>query len=336
MAQQRYKKAEDYIYASTRVRLFERRLLKAEDWSRFRQVTNFGEGLQFLKETPYGNRMEVDGLTYEESLNQESIRLRRELREAAPGSPLLRLISLQDLYHDLKVLAKMSVLDQDLSHLLVEVEDFDLRYLENLLTHPEQNQEENLEEIALADLVRDYRKHQDPERLEIILDKALYADMAQVSQDLASDLIRCWQQEQTDYQNLAIFLRMKQAAKPQPLFDFAFLPGGSLKKDHLVALYGQADLPTAADLQAGGVSDSLLAAWQQAVDQGDIGLLEKKRDEASLQLAHQAQRKTYGPEVLFAYYLLRQVEIQNIRTLMIGLQSELNAAQRAARLRLAD
>lgn len=336
MAQQRYTKPEDYIYASTRVRIFERRLLKPEDWVRFRQVASFGEGLQFLKETPYGNRMEVDGLTYDESLNRESILLRSELRGAAPGSPLLRLISLQDLYHNLKVLAKMNVLDQDLSHLLVEVEDFDLRYLENLFAHPEQNKQESPEETAIADLVSDYQKHQDPERLEIILDKALYADMAQLTQELGSDLIRQWQQEQTDYQNLAIFLRMKRAGKAQSLFDFAFLPGGTLNKEILAGLYGQADLPTGADLKAAGVTDSLLGAWTQAVDQGDLAYLEKRRDEAGLNLARKAQRMTYGPEILFAYYLLRQTEIQNIRTLMIGLQSDLNAAQRAARLRLAD
>lgn len=336
MAQQRYIKPEDYIYASTRVRLFERRLLKPEDWVRFRQVSNFGEGLQFLKETPYGNRMEVDGLSYDESLNMESIRLRRELRGAAPGSPLLRLISLQDLYHNLKVLAKMDVLDQDLSHLLVEVEDFDLRYLENLFAHPEQNSQESPEEIAIAEVVSDYKKHQDPERLEIILDKALYADMAQLTKELGSDLICAWQQEQTDYQNLAIFLRMKRAGKPQPLFDFAFLPGGTLHKEILAGLYGQADLPTRSELKAAGATDGLLDAWTQAADQGDIAYLEKRRDEASLNLARKAQRMTYGPEILFAYYLLRQTEIQNIRTLMIGLQSDLNAAQRAARLRLAD
>ena len=336
MAQQRYTKPEDYIYASTRVRLFERRLLKPEDWVRFRQVSNFGEGLQFLKETPYGNRMEVDGLSYDESLNMESIRLRRELRGAAPGSPLLRLISLQDLYHNLKVLAKMDVLDQDLSYLLVEVEDFDLRYLENLFAHPEQNSQESPEEIAIAEVVSDYKKHQDPERLEIILDKALYADMAQLTKELGSDLICAWQQEQTDYQNLAIFLRMKRAGKPQPLFDFAFLPGGTLHKEILAGLYGQADLPTRSELKAAGATDGLLDAWTQAADQGDIAYLEKRRDEASLNLARKAQRMTYGPEILFAYYLLRQTEIQNIRTLMIGLQSDLNAAQRAARLRLAD
>ena len=335
MAKQRYTKPEDYIYASTRVRLFERRLLKAEDWVRFRQVTSFGEGLQLLKESPYGNRMEVDGLTYDESLNMESIRLRQELRSAAPGSPLLRLISLEDLYHNLKVLAKMHVLGQDLSYLLVEVEDFDLRYLDNLFAPPEQNRQESPEERAIAEVVEDYHKHQDPERIEIILDKALYADRAQLSKALGSDLIQAWQAEQTDYQNLAIFLRMKRAAKAQPLFAFAFLPGGRLKAEDMVALYGQADLPTTAELKGAGVDDDLLAAWDQALE-GDIASLEKCRDEASLNRAKKAQRMTYGPEILFAYYLLRQTEIQNLRSLMIGLQSDLNAAQRAARLRLAD
>lgn len=328
MTQKDYRKKEDYVYGSTRVRIFEKRLLSKAEMNRFLQAGSWEEGLAILKASPYGNRMDAQEESFIGTLQAEKARLLSELEEAIPGSSLLRLISLPDLYHDLKVLVKIELLGQDLSYLLVDVPEVNLQELATYLARPEENPRQTDLQKTLALVCQDFAQHQDPERTEIILDKALCEAMLTWAKQSESDMIVDWVVEQIDFENLDIFLRMHHVGRDPQWFDFAFIPGGRLPRAKLQAAYAKALLPQEEDLAAWGVPKTLVKAWQQVLDTRDIGAIEKAQDEASIAWAMKASRKTYGPEIPFAYYLRRQTEILNLQILMVALQSNLEQAEK--------
>lgn len=335
-----YKSREAYIYASSRIRVAEKRLLTSQQLQQLFAAQDYQEALRLFRETPYGVSLSraPEELSYDEALRMETRRLSRELAEAAPGSPLLGLFTLEDEFHNLKILLKQQVLGKDFSQLLVEVPGQNLLYLRKLVEQPERNPRESLQEKALSEALKELDQTADLQRGEFVLDRALFAAELELARHLDSPLIENWVRTRIDLQNLGTALRLRLSGGSEERFSLAFIPGGELAKVTLLPLVSELG-----DEELGGESftrrlpfhEPLLSAVVSALSKRDPARLEKARDEATLRAAREALKITYGPEVLFGYALSRQMEILNLRILLVSLQSGGKAEVRDNRLRVA-
>ena len=335
-----YKSREAYIYASSRIRVAEKRLLTSQQLQQLFAAQDYQEALRLFRETPYGVSLSraPEELSYDEALRMETRRLSRELAEAAPGSPLLGLFTLEDEFHNLKILLKQQVLGKDFSQLLVEVPGQNLLYLRKLVEQPERNPRESLQEKALSEALKELDQTADLQRGEFVLDRALFAAELELARQLDSPLIENWVRTRIDLQNLGTALRLRLSGGSEERFSLAFIPGGELAKVTLLPLVSELG-----DGELGGESftrrlpfrEPLLSAVVSALSKRDPARLEKARDEATLRAAREALKITYGPEVLFGYALSRQMEILNLRILLVSLQSGGKAEVRDNRLRVA-
>ena len=335
-----YKSREDYIYASSRIRVAEKRLLTSQQLQQLFAAQDYQEALRLFRETPYGVSLSraPEELSYDEALRMETRRLSRELAEAAPGSPLLGLFTLEDEFHNLKILLKQQVLGKDFAQLLVEVPGQNLLYLRKLVEQPERNPRESLQEKALSEALKELDQTADLQRGEFVLDRALFAAELELARQLDSPLIENWVRTRIDLQNLGTALRLRLSGGSEERFSLAFIPGGELAKVTLLPLVSELG-----DEELGGESftrrlpfrEPLLSAVVSALSKRDPARLEKARDEATLRAAREALKITYGPEVLFGYALSRQMEILNLRILLVSLQSGGKAEVRDNRLRVA-
>lgn len=335
-----YKSREAYIYASSRIRVAEKRLLTSQQLQQLFAAQDYQEALRLFRETPYGVSLSraPEELSYDEALRMETRRLSRELAEAAPGSPLLGLFTLEDEFHNLKILLKQQVLGKDFSQLLVEVPGQNLLYLRKLVEQPERNPRESLQEKALSEALKELDQTADLQRGEFVLDRALFAAELELARQLDSPLIENWVRTRIDLQNLGTALRLRLSGGSEERFSLAFIPGGELAKVTLLPLVSELR-----DEELGGESftrrlpfrEPLLSAVVSALAKRDPARLEKARDEATLRAAREALKVTYGPEVLFGYALSRQMEILNLRILLVSLQSGGKAEVRDNRLRVA-
>lgn len=335
-----YKSREAYIYASSRIRVAEKRLLTSQQLQQLFAAQDYQEALRLFRETPYGVSLSraPEELSYDEALRMETRRLSRELAEAAPGSPLLGLFTLEDEFHNLKILLKQQVLGKDFAQLLVEVPGQNLLYLRKLVEQPERNPRESLQEKALSEALKELDQTADLQRGEFVLDRALFAAELELARQLDSPLIENWVRTRIDLQNLGTALRLRLSEGSEERFSLAFIPGGELAKTTLLPLVSELR-----DEELGGESftrrlpfhEPLLSAVVSALSKRDPARLEKARDEATLRAAREALKITYGPEVLFGYALSRQMEILNLRILLVSLQSGGKAEVRDNRLRVA-
>lgn len=335
-----YKSREAYIYASSRIRVAEKRLLTPQQLQQLFAAQDYQEALRLFRETPYGVSLSraPEELSYDEALRMETRRLSRELAEAAPGSPLLGLFTLEDEFHNLKILLKQQVLGKDFSQLLVEIPGQNLLYLRKLVEQPERNPRESLQEKALSEALKELDQTADLQRGEFVLDRALFAAELELARQLDSPLIENWVRTRIDLQNLGTALRLRLSGGSEERFSLAFIPGGELAKVTLLPLVSELG-----DEELGGESftrrlpfhEPLLSAVVSALSKRDPARLEKARDEATLRAAREALKITYGPEVLFGYALSRQMEILNLRILLVSLQSGGKAEVRDNRLRVA-
>lgn len=335
MKEKTFQKREDYIYASSRIRVHEKRLIPLRQMQQLFEAGDYEEAMRLFKDTPYaaGFTQASGELSYDEVLEAERKRLFAEIAEAAPGSPLIRLISLNDAYHNLKVLLKQVLLEKDLSYLLVEPESLDLNYLSNIIRSPERNPLETPEEKALGAAAADYAEHQDPQRSEMLVDKAMYEELLSLAKGFENPLIGDWVKEQIDFINLETFLRLMRQHRSAGWLETAFIEGGRLPQKLLIKAYEEGALPSEAQLKGIKLTPRVREALARSRETGDPAVLEKARDEASLETAEEGLRMTYGPEVLFGYWLRREMEMLNLRMLLVSLKSGMSAEKRGERLR---
>lgn len=336
MRESAYSSNEDYIYASSRVRFFEKRLLSFEQLRRLFDAESVEEALRLLKETPYGLRLKASDseADIERVLLEERERLFRELEEAAPESPGLQLLTLEEDYHNLKVLFKKVVLGLDVDHLLLPFHSSEWLYYENILAAPGRNPAVTLREQAIDRLMKDWEKEHDPWRAELILDHGMFQELRELARRMDSEIVDEWIQKKIDFYNLESYLRFLRLGVDASFFRAAFADGGSLHPDALLALYREGREPEEKDYERLGFTAELREACDEYKKRGNPHVIEMLRTESSWKLACRAERLTYGPGVLFGYWLRRELEITALRTLFISLRSNLSREERRARLPL--
>lgn len=329
MAEARFVTKEDYLYATGRVRIFEKRLLSKRQLQLMLDAPSWEEVIRLFRETHYGRGLDADATLAdcEQRLAEERKRLFEEIHEIAPGSPLIQLMTVEDRYHNLKVLFKTVFLGEDLSHLLVEVNGSDMLYRENLMRFPERNPQETWEEKAVAAALEDFQEHGDLQRSEFLLDRHMIMEMRELAKQIPADLVRSWVEEQVDFYHLNLFLRMQKGEAAPERFALALAEGGTYSPKEWLEFYEKAEIPLFEEnLRLNELAEHLREGAEPP-------LLEKVRDEASIEWARDAQKLTYGPEVLFSYWLNREMELLDLRILLVSLSSKLPAEKRAQRLR---
>ena len=165
----------------------------------------------------------------------------------------------------------------------------------------------------------------DPQQVDLILDRAVFADMARAADDSGLDYLAELVKTKADSANIGAFLRCVRQNKNRLYFEKLFLPGGTLDKDFFLACYD--DTP-----------DKLLAAlaftaYSDLSGAADAAEAEKAGEELYTGKAYEAQRIPFGAELVICYLIRKEYEIKNVRIALAGKSCGLAADTIKKRLR---
>ncbi|MGI6545781.1 MAG: V-type ATPase subunit [Fastidiosipilaceae bacterium] len=331
-------KREDYIFASSRVRQMEKSLLSSRVLRGMADEENFRGTLKLFSESSYGvilaNARRADD--YEFALKAERDRIYTELQELVPGSPVNDLLAFPYVYHDLKVLLKEHILAADFSHMLVPAGGIDINYLRGVIQNPERNPRKTDVEVAIRQVQDDYAVHHDPQRIDLLLDKACAAAMAKTAAASGVEMLRTYTEQRIDFINLNAFLRVRNQGKDGEYLAEVLCAGGAVEPTGWLRLLDEGQTKIVNQLKSTTVSEPVSRALIQYFDYGQMSDVEKARDDAGVSLALEGSSVTYGPEVLFAYALRKEAEIQNLRMILSASKMNIPFERIAGRLRRLD
>lgn len=325
-------KREDYIHASARVRTLEKQLLTPAVLRRLSEADSFEEAIRILVETPYASALSraPHPDDYEFALKAARDRLYLDLKDLAPDSPVNRLLALPYVYHNAKALIRAHLLKADLDGLLVDAVEFDAAYVKGIIQFPEKNPRTTLLEQSIAAALADFESERSPRRVDLILDRACAAEQAAAAEvPLTADYLST----RLDLINVETLLRLRRSGNPPDDRSLYLLPGGNLQPEELAGLAAAEDGPFFKGIQALGPPAILKKALDGYRQSGDLAVFEQMRDQWVAQLAVSGGRVTYGPEVLFAYAVRRETEIQNLRIILISAKNNIGHNRVQERLR---
>jgi V/A-type H+-transporting ATPase subunit C len=178
-----------------------------------------------------------------------------------------------------------------------------------------------------------WEKAENPQGIDIAVDKAMFRHMLSLCEKLESGLITDHVKAQIDFYNLKTLLRAKNMKKPAAFVAGCLIAGGEVDESFYSANYNKA--PSA--LAPLGFYKSFGAALKKGVEEfeksGNFSQLERLLDNYLIEETKKAKYITYGPEIVYAYLFSKENEIRQVRIVMAGKRNGIRPEALKERLR---
>lgn len=184
--------------------------------------------------------------------------------------------------------------------------------------------------IAAPSAIEEFAASGDPQKIDIILDKAAFADMKEQSEKIGLAYLSQLCAAKADICNIMTFVRCIRSGSGRKLFEEMFLPGGTaaLELEFFTSIFGDGE-----ERLFSMLSNSL--AYDKLTDSANksLGEIEKLCDEIYLQTALGARTISFGAEKAVMYIIEKENEIRNIRIVLAGKKSGLSPENLRERIR---
>ena len=182
---------------------------------------------------------------------------------------------------------------------------------------------------------REYSKTGEVRCIDLLLDQACFADMAEKAAADGVPLIEQIVCMRADFANILACLRIGMGGLPveaaRSLLSRVFVPGGQLA---LSVLFMEEGGLAGIDQISQRIGDCFVKdAVRRAASAADLSGIEKVFDEAVLRACQPYRFKPFGPEVIVRYLLIREAELTNGRIIAARFGSGTDADKIRERLR---
>ena len=314
-----------FIQSSTRLRVLEKELLKSENFVRISEQDSLEDALRSLSDTVYNKYInKISSPTeYEVILKEELTRFYKDAYEISPSKIPVDLVALKYFYHNLKVLIKEKISEKDLKNIYMNIGDFDLKeYRDGLVKGSKRNKYFEL----IGKILDAYEEKKDPQIIDIYLDNAYFKDLLDLAEESKVDLFINYAKNLIDFTNIRTLLRAKKQEKDVEFLKQIIVPGGNLREETYLDLLNR-DLSSDTDaFKRLDIYKYIKDALDDFKEKGTLSDFEREMDNYFIDLIKDVKYVTYGPEVVFANVLAKEMEIKNLRIILVsklnGLDSE--------------
>ena len=324
-------KDTDYLYASARIKSLEKGLLTRERLERMSEARSPEDAFKLLSESGWP---EIAGSTMaavEEVLSERRAEAFALIRSLAPDKRLPDVFLIKYDYHNLKALLKSEATGEDAEGLEIDSGRLPVRQLKLMLQEGSfSGMSKNMAE-SIAEARDVLARTQDPQLLDLILDKAMYADMLESAKSLGSAFLTDYVILMIDCVNLRVAVRLRRMGKGAEALRYALIPGGKVSASRLLG-----DL-TPDVIESVFNTSSLAGAAQTGAQalRGEAGLadVDMACDDTLLKYLKNAKYVAFGAEPLIGYLAAVEAELTAVRTVITGRFAGLAADRITERLR---
>lgn len=325
----------EYTYAVGRIRELERGLLNNVLIDKMIEASDLTSSLNILIESDVsGYSFDIyNPVDFETSLNKELLYAYKVIKDISPYPFLCYIFALNYDFHNLKVLIKSKYLKKKFSESLSGIGTINIR---NLIMAIE---EEKFEEIpvsfesAVRKTIFEYNKIQDPEIIDLILDKERYGIISNILKDIETPFLEKFIRMNIDFNNIITSIRIKIRGEDKNFLKKVLIDYGSFNLKNIVDMF-----------------DSPLSSWntkfiktdyEEVVEMGLKGYqendslieIERLRDNYILDFVKIGKFITFGMEPLVGFIIAKENDIKNIRIILSGKLNKLSPSKIKERVR---
>ncbi len=326
--------AKDYVFASSRVRSVEKYLLSRDKAEALTDSKTPDDALKLLYDLGYGDDSETISVgQFEALLTVEIKKAYSFIHGIAPDPEELFPFLYPYDYHNLKVLMKAEYLDMDPQPFLMDVGTIPAAQMTALVRERNFVGLTDRMRNALLEVIDVFARTADPQAIDLIFDKACFAEMREAAVATGSEFIIDYVRLQIDTINLKSFARARQMGKPWDFFSQVFIEGGRIQDKLFISGYDEPYEQFAEKLIPYGLALPMTEGGAMLRETGRFTALERLCDNRLMDFAKGAKHVSFGIEPLAAYLIAKEIEIRTVRIIMTGLLQGLSKEAMAERVR---
>ena len=314
-----------FLQLIPRIRVYEKKLLDKAQIERMIDANTSEGALKVLQETEYAAFMnEVRRPDdYEILLSNELVRLYKTMYEASPLKEIIDVMALKYDYHNIKVLVKGKI--------LVGVND-----LKSAINGEDFGRLPKKMEECLRKIFEKFEETNDPQFIDLIADQYLYAHIHEIAnkKNIKDKALDRYLTNLIDLNNVKTLLRAKKQDKNVNFFLDAIVPGGSIDASKFRSLYLDTIENIPNNLSSKEYSQVLREGIASYIETSSVSEFEKLIDNHIMGIMKEAKIVTKGLEPVLTYMYVKENEIKQIRTIMVGKLN--NITKEVIRERLRD
>ncbi len=325
---------QDYLYSSGRIRVLENALIGRERLETLLSCKSVPELWEQLREYGVEPLTDASGKPLrEETLLSRLQKAYATVEEMLPGDRCLRLWRYRYDCNNVKAAIKAFARGIDPCSMMF---DFGACPTDAVIRMAETGVFVGLPsamQAAAAESAAAYAKTHDPQVIDLLLDRACFADMLAEADASGVSFATALVRMQIDLTNLLIalrILRMRSGEAGKLLFSGALLGGGFLSQKQLEEWFLSGEEALLRGL-ASTRYDSFAAAVQAS--NGSLTAMERSADNCRMKKLTEAKMMSFGPEVAIAYLLAHETEVQNLRVIFAGKETGLDTETIRERIR---
>ena len=320
------KKDTDYLAISARIRAMENRLLNRERMERMIDARDNAEAMKILAECGYDAASGLDA-----ALAKARGEVLRDMQQSAPDPRLVEVFQIKYDYHNAKAILKAQAKGSDPAGLLLSGGRYDGARLW------EEWQRESLSGVtdtfrrAMQSAAAALEEERDPQRADLILDRACYEEMARLAKELESPFLQGYVRLAVDVANLRAAVRVHRMGREGEFLRQALLPGGNVSEQTIASSRGEA---LGEVFRSGPLAQAAeLGGKLSQAGSGPLTGFERACDNAVTSYLAAARRVPFGEEAVIGYLYAREQELTAIRSIFAGRAAGLDGETIRSRLR---
>ena len=314
-----------YGYAVARIRALETQLFEPSQLQRMMDAGELGAALGVLAESGYARWMN-EGARYDSALEAELCATFEEFTAFVPDRELIDIFRIPYDFHNVKVLMKGAFKAggrkrYDLLTRLGTVPPDDL-------VSRMESEEYGLLPWGLPEIfpscVSVWEQNADIVETERLLDERMFAAVISLAESLGFPGVISWARARVDSENIRNLLRMKRFGfEPSAAAPF-FHRGGTVALSDLVSMISEPPDAWIRNLAYSSLGEAISAVGVSDNFDEQISALERALDDFCSAAVARARYSTTAPENVTAYLWGKEMEIKNIRTILVSKAAKTN------------
>jgi V/A-type H+-transporting ATPase subunit C len=313
----------------------EARLITLAQVARLAAAADFSEAFSVLSETPYSDNLPKlkKPFDFEELCELEYLSLKTLLDRLAPAHEIIAALFKKYDYLNLKILLRSYLsgtkeIGSFAKAGTIAFENLKLYVFEGIKEIADQGIIEAVDTAKEA-----YERTQDPQALDLVLDKHYFAALKQVCASSPSPLINELADHWIDLNNIKTLLRAQALNRDKKFLQAALLEPGAIDQDILLDLHDKTPEDIISRLSFTRYFPALATGIEHYAKERSFGLLEKLMDNYIIGQFKKAKYLSSGLEPLVGYYLAKVQEISMLRFILISKKNYIGSDLIKERLR---
>lgn len=321
---------ENFIQSSVRIRHAEKKLLTKQQLQRLADAKNLEDAIKLLNETSYSSELsKLDRPeNYEQVLSEVLNKTYKEAMEISPEKSLVEILSCKYDYHNLKVLVKENILKEKFDSMYCMLDGNEIEAFRELALKNDEGLSKDFKECLDF-----FETTKDPQDIDIFIDKKYFEKVLSLAEEFKLEMITEYFKAMIDFINLRTFIRCRKQNQVKETLEKVLIKGGDVETDKILDMFYEDIEILPIKLKAYKIGRVLSKIVEEYKNTNSLNSFEKNMDDYLVEIVRKAKSIHYGAEVIFSFLFAKEMEIKNLRLILVGKVNGLSADFIKERLR---